>query len=61
MNTNEICLNRDISKYAKLSGSTTVDSELFMRTSFSLIFANSLPREFKVLADIENIHFFNFF
>ena len=30
----------------------TVDSEMFARTEFSLIFANSLPREFKVLANI---------
>ena len=30
----------------------TVDSEMFARTLFSLIFANSLSREFKVLANI---------
>ena len=29
---------------------STVDSEMFARTLFSLIFANSGPREFKVLA-----------
>ena len=27
----------------------TVDSKMLARTSFSLIFVNSLPREFKVL------------
>ena len=32
----------------------TVDSEMFARTLFLLIFAKSLPREFKVLANIEN-------
>ena len=32
----------------------TVDSEMFVRTLVSLIFANLLPREFKVLANIEN-------
>ena len=38
----------------------TVDSEMFARTLFSLIhnvFANSVPREFKVLANIENTCF----
>ena len=30
----------------------TVDSKMFARTFFSLIFANSFPREFKVLANI---------
>ena len=40
----------------KIHGSTklyTVDSEIFARTWFSLIFANLLPREFKVLANID--------
>ena len=32
----------------------TVDSEMFARTLFSLIFANSSPPEFKVLANIVN-------
>ena len=36
---------------------TTVDSEMFARTSFSLIFANSLPLEFKVLANIAQTYF----
>ena len=35
----------------------TVDSEMFARTKFSLIFANPVPREFKVLAIIENTCF----
>ena len=35
----------------------TVDLEMFARTQFSLIFANSLPREFKVLANIANTEF----
>ena len=30
----------------------TADSEMFVRTLFSLIFANSSPHEFKVLANI---------
>ena len=37
------------------SHTCTVDSEMFARTEFSLIFANVLPREFKVLADIEHL------
>ena len=36
------------------SRKSTVDSEIFPGTLFSLIFANSSPREFKVLADIVN-------
>ena len=32
----------------------TVNSEMFARTKVSLIFPNSLPREFKVLANIDN-------
>ena len=35
----------------------TVDSEIFARTEFLLIFANSLHRLFKVLANIENTLF----
>ena len=35
----------------------SVDSEMFARTLFSLIFANLLPREFKVLANIEYTYF----
>ena len=31
----------------------TVNSEMFARTLFSLIFADSIPREFKVLANID--------
>ena len=34
--------------------SNTVNSEMFARTLFSLIFTKSGPREFKVLANIEN-------
>ena len=34
------------------SSFATVDSKMFARTSFSLIFANTLPREFKVLPNI---------
>ena len=30
---------------------------MFARTLFSLIFANSGPREFKILANIENTYF----
>ena len=32
----------------------TVDSEMFARTLFSLIFTNSSPRVFKVLANFVN-------
>ena len=34
-----------------------IDLEMFARTLFSLIFANSGPREFKLLANIENTCF----
>ena len=34
-------------------GLGTVDSEMFARLLFSLIFANSLSREFKVIANID--------
>ena len=37
---------------------STVDSEMFARTLFLPIFANSVPREFKVLANIENACFY---
>ena len=36
---------------------STVDSEMFARTKFELIFANSRPREFKFFANIENTCF----
>ena len=43
-------MSTDVFKHTDI----TVDSELFAITKFSLIFANSLPREFKVLANIQN-------
>ena len=39
-----------------LKQSITVDSEMFARTSFSLIFVYSLPRKFKVLTNNEFIY-----
>ena len=37
-----------------MSSINTVDWEMFTRTIFANIFANSLPREFKVFAYIEH-------
>ena len=43
-------------KYLKIFIQYTVDSEMFEKIQFSLIFANSLSREFKVLANIDTLN-----
>ena len=49
--------NREADQRLCFRFTDTVDLEKFARTLFSLIFANSGPREFKVLAYIENTCF----
>ena len=51
------CSTKFLNFHSRSGKEGTVDSEMLARTLFSLIFANSWPREFKVLANIENTCF----
>ena len=53
-----LCTLHFFSSKSLLTYLLSVDSEMFARTLFSLIFANSLPREFKVVAYIARTYFY---